>query len=137
LADARPLRIEVFADCADLEGMLALAQDLLTPGFATNPTLTRRSAVSDYETFAKEVLAAVTGPDPVALPRGAQAQRHRNPLVAAGFDDCPRVDEKPREMLNVVQADGIGCHIVTVTHDLLKRIGVSDGTSRMSRAIPS
>ncbi len=29
----------------------------------------------------------------------------------------------PREILNVVQADGIGCHIVTVTHELLKKIG--------------
>ena len=28
----------------------------------------------------------------------------------------------PREMLNVVQADEIGCHIITVTHDLLKKL---------------
>lgn len=28
----------------------------------------------------------------------------------------------PREILNVVQADDIGCHIITVTHDLLKKL---------------
>jgi transaldolase len=28
----------------------------------------------------------------------------------------------PREVLNVVQADRIGCHIITVTHDLLKKL---------------
>jgi transaldolase len=28
----------------------------------------------------------------------------------------------PREILNVVQADRIGCHIITVTHDLLKKL---------------
>lgn len=28
----------------------------------------------------------------------------------------------PREVLNVVQADAIGCHIITVTHDLLKKL---------------
>lgn len=28
----------------------------------------------------------------------------------------------PREILNVVQADRIGCHIVTVTHELLKKV---------------
>jgi transaldolase len=28
----------------------------------------------------------------------------------------------PRELLNVVQADEIGCHIITVTHDLLKKL---------------
>jgi transaldolase len=28
----------------------------------------------------------------------------------------------PRELLNVVQAHEIGCHIITVTHDLLKKL---------------
>jgi transaldolase len=28
----------------------------------------------------------------------------------------------PREMFNLVQADDIGCHIITVTHDLLKKL---------------
>jgi transaldolase len=28
----------------------------------------------------------------------------------------------PREILNVVQADLVGCHIITVTHDLLKKL---------------
>ena len=28
----------------------------------------------------------------------------------------------PREVLNIVQADQIGCHVITVTHDLLKKI---------------
>ena len=40
--------------------------------------------------------------------------------------DVPQAEllwASPREILNVVQADGIGCHIVTVTHDLLKKLG--------------
>jgi transaldolase len=28
----------------------------------------------------------------------------------------------PREVLNIVQADEIGCHIITVTHDLLGKL---------------
>ncbi|HET7489592.1 MAG TPA: transaldolase [Acidimicrobiales bacterium] len=28
----------------------------------------------------------------------------------------------PRELLNVVQADEIGCHIITVTHDLMRKL---------------
>ncbi|MDQ6920116.1 MAG: transaldolase [Candidatus Dormibacteraeota bacterium] len=28
----------------------------------------------------------------------------------------------PRELLNVVQADAIGCHVITVSHDLLKKL---------------
>jgi transaldolase len=30
----------------------------------------------------------------------------------------------PREVLNIVQADRIGCHIITVTHDLLAKVGL-------------
>jgi transaldolase len=30
----------------------------------------------------------------------------------------------PREILNVVQADQVGCHIITVTHDLLKKLSL-------------
>jgi len=28
----------------------------------------------------------------------------------------------PREILNVIQADEVGCHVITVTHDLLKKL---------------
>ncbi|HEX6894215.1 MAG TPA: hypothetical protein VF146_03025, partial [Bryobacteraceae bacterium] len=28
----------------------------------------------------------------------------------------------PRELFNIVQADAIGCHIITVTPDLLKKL---------------
>ena len=28
----------------------------------------------------------------------------------------------PRELLNLVQADGIGCHIITMTNDLLAKL---------------
>jgi transaldolase len=30
----------------------------------------------------------------------------------------------PRELLNIVQADAIGCHIITVTHELLKKLPI-------------
>ncbi len=32
----------------------------------------------------------------------------------------------PREFLNIVQADAIGCHIITVTNDVLKKIALLD-----------
>jgi transaldolase len=28
----------------------------------------------------------------------------------------------PRELLNIFHADAIGCHIITVTHDILNRL---------------
>jgi len=39
--------------------------------------------------------------------------------------DAPRSEliwASPREVLNVVQADQVGCHIITMTHDLLKKL---------------
>ena len=32
----------------------------------------------------------------------------------------------PRELLNVLQADAIGCHIITVTNDILKKLSLLD-----------
>ena len=32
----------------------------------------------------------------------------------------------PRELLNLFQADGIGCHIITVTEDLLGKLPIVD-----------
>ena len=30
----------------------------------------------------------------------------------------------PRELLNIFQADTIGCHIITVTNDILKKLSL-------------
>ena len=30
----------------------------------------------------------------------------------------------PRELLNVFQADDIGCHVITVTNDILKKLAL-------------
>lgn len=209
MPDLRPINIKVFADGADLEGMLALARDPLVCGFTTNPTLMRRSGVTDYETFAKEVLAGVTqhpisfevvaddfdemsrqarliaswgsnvyvkipvtntsGQSSADLIRdlsreglklnvtailslqqvetvvraledspaavvsvfaGRIADTGLDPVpvmttaleTLADFSQLELLWASPREILNVVQANAIGCHIVTVTHDLLKKI---------------
>jgi transaldolase len=39
--------------------------------------------------------------------------------------DAPRAEliwASPRELFNVIQADGIGCHIITLTSDILKKV---------------
>jgi transaldolase len=53
------LRVQVFADGANLESMLALASDPLVKGFTTNPTLMRQSGVKDYAAFSRQVLEAI------------------------------------------------------------------------------
>ena len=203
------LSVKIFADGADLAGMLALYRQPYIKGFTTNPTLMRKAGISDYRGFAKEVLAAI--PDrpisfevfsdefsemerqareiaswgknvyvkiPVTNTRGESAadlvQRLSHAgvklnvtallslaqvrdIVAAvaggapscisvfagrvadtGYDPVPLMTAavemlkvaptaeliwaSPRELLNIFQADSIGCHIITVTHDILKKL---------------
>ena len=42
--------------------------------------------------------------------------------MLAPHPDVELIWASPREILNIVQADQIGCDIITVTHDLLKKI---------------
>jgi transaldolase len=55
------LRIQIFADGADRDGMIKLYRNPLIKGLTTNPTLMRKSGITDYEAFAKEVLSEIKG----------------------------------------------------------------------------
>ena len=60
---------------------------------------------------------ADTGTDPVPLMKDclkAMASRPKAELIWAS----------PRELLNVFQADDIGCHIITVTNDILNKLSL-------------
>jgi transaldolase len=60
------LRVKIFADGADMKGILEMAANPLIKGFTTNPTLMRKAGITDYEAFGRQVLAKV--PDrPVSL----------------------------------------------------------------------
>ena len=53
------LRVKIFADGADIAGMLQLYANPLIKGMTTNPTLMNKSGIRDYEGFAKDVLRTV------------------------------------------------------------------------------
>lgn len=58
---------------------------------------------------------ADTGVDPVPLMRD----------TVELLRPCPNLEliwASPRELLNIFQADGVGCHVVTATHDLLRKL---------------
>jgi transaldolase len=69
---------------------------------------------------------ADTGRDPLPIMTRAVAQvnaRPRTELIWAS----------PRELLNIFQADDIGCHIITVTNDILKKLdGVGKDLTQFS-----
>jgi transaldolase len=70
-------------------------------------------APSYISVFAGRIADA--GIDPVPL-----MARAVDIMVAAPGSEL--IWASPREILNVVQADQVGCHIITVTNDLLKKL---------------
>jgi transaldolase len=72
-------------------------------------------APSYISVFAGRV--ADTGRDPVPLMKSALE-------IMAPEPKCQLVWASPRELLNIFQADEIGCHIITVTSDVLKKINL-------------
>jgi transaldolase len=54
------LKIKIFADGADKQGMLQLNANPLIKGMTTNPTLMRKAGLTDFEAFAKDILQSIT-----------------------------------------------------------------------------
>jgi transaldolase len=78
-------------------------------------------------------VAAALGSGPAACVsvfagRVADTGRDPLPMMAAAVEMLsvyPQLEliwASPRELLNIVHADSIGCHIITVTHDLLRKL---------------
>jgi transaldolase len=58
---------------------------------------------------------ADTGRDPIPIMKECLR-------ILEGHANLQLIWASPRELLNIVQADQIGCHIITVTHDLFKKL---------------
>jgi transaldolase len=205
------LGVKIFADGADFDGILALYKNPLIKGFTTNPSLIRKAGISDYEGFARRLLAAIPdrpisfevfSDDPREMVRQAGAIAAWGPnvnvkipvintrreftgrvieelsaagvelnvtavmtlaqvrqisaclapgtpaivsvfagrIADTGVDPVPVMREavqilaerpkaqllwaSPRELLNIFQADEVDCHIITVTHEVLAKLGL-------------
>jgi transaldolase len=80
----------------------------------------------------REVTAALRGgvPSAVSVFAGRIADTGRDPIPLMGdalalLRDAPEAEliwASPRELLNIIQADSIGCHIITVTNDVLLKL---------------
>ena len=53
------LKVKLFADGADKPGMLNLYGNPLIKGLTTNPSLMKKAGITDYESFAKDILKTV------------------------------------------------------------------------------
>jgi transaldolase len=207
------LRVKIFADGADFDGILKMYANPLIKGFTTNPSLMRKAGVTDYEGYARKVIAAVpdrpisfevfaddldgmvrqarviaswgknvnvkipvmntqrefTGraietlskegiavnvtavftleqvrriterlaPQTAAIVSvfaGRIADTGRDPVPHMAeavkiLEDKPRAEliwASPRELINIFQADAIGCQIITVTNDVIAKLSLVD-----------
>ena len=71
------------------------------------------SCASIVSVFAGRI--ADTGRNPVPIMQESLA-------LSASHERCEILWASPREFLNIIQADEIGCHIITVTSDLLAKL---------------
>ena len=106
--------------------MAPLVRELSESGVKVNVTALFTTAQVEFITTAvKDGAPAYIS---VFAGRIADAGIDPVPIMARSVDimvEAPRSEliwASPREILNVVQADEIGCHVITVTHDLLKKL---------------
>jgi transaldolase len=89
---------------------------LMTIDQVTNVINSLDSSVASYiSIFAGRI--ADTGRDPLPLMIEAINIMKVNPLSEL-------IWASPRELLNIFQADEIGCHVITVTNDILKKLSL-------------
>jgi len=209
MSGLQQFRIKLYADGADLNGMIDEYKKGIVGGFTTNPTLMNKAGVKSYEEFAKAALKAI--PDlpisfevfsddlqgmerearkigswgnnvyikiPVTNTKGestaplvkklshdglklnvtailtvdqvktiAKALSPTTPSIVSvfagriadtGVDPIPIMKRSvkilksnpkaellwasTRELLNLIQAESCGCHIITITNDILKKV---------------
>jgi transaldolase len=108
------------------ESAIPLVRSLAKAGVKLNVTaLMTLSQVRDVAS------ALASGPPSyisVFAGRVADTGRDPVPMMAAAvqllaiYPQIELIWASPRELLNIFQADQIGCHIITVTHDILKKL---------------
>ena len=108
------------------ESMAPLVRELSEDGVQINVTALFTTAQVEL------ITAAVKDGAPsyvsVFAGRIADAGIDPVPIMARAWTSCSRrrrselIWASPREILNVVQADQVGCHIITVTQDLLPKL---------------
>jgi transaldolase len=149
---AKPISFEVFADDHDeivrQARMIASWADNVyvkvpvttTDGSSSNPAISELSAEGvklnvtalmtpqQVESVASALEPGVAAIISVFAGRVADTGRDPVPLMQEcvqlleAHDDIELIWASPRELLNIFQADAIGCDIITVTPDLLKKL---------------
>ena len=121
----RDLNVKIFADGADLKGMLALNGDPLIKGLTTNPTLMARAGIGNFEEFAREVLRTVTE-KPISLEVFSDEldEMHRQALKIASwgknvFVKIPITNTRRESSIDLVRklsGQGVQLNVTALLH---------------------
>jgi transaldolase len=142
------MKIKIFADGANLDSIKEFNLNNNISGFTTNPSLMKKAGIKDYKTFSLDVLKII-GNKPVSLEqvkeiysisennteviisifagRVADTGIDPNKIMIDSVNLCKSKNKikilwaSTRELLNIFQADKIGCHIITVPNEILKK----------------
>jgi transaldolase len=118
--------VKIPVSTTDGESMAPLVRELSEDGVQVNVTAVFTNA--QVEMITEAVKDGAASYISVFAGRIADAGIDPVPLIARAVDimvQAPRSEliwASPREILNVVQADQVGCHIITVTHEMLKKL---------------
>ena len=108
------------------ESLASLVRELSEEGIKVNVTALFTTA--QVELIAAAVEHGAPSYISVFAGRIADAGVDPMPIMARSvqiMERAPRSEliwASPREILNLVQADQVGCHIITITHDLLAKL---------------
>jgi transaldolase len=117
------LNVKIFADGADFDGMVKMAHNPLIRGFTTNPTLMRKAGVSDYETFARRVLAAITdrpvsfevfADDFPSMAEQARAIATWGPNVNVKIPVTNTKGQSSNELIRALSSEGVTLNITAI-----------------------
>jgi len=117
------LNVKIFADGADFDGMVKMAHNPLIRGFTTNPTLMRKAGVSDYETFARRVLAAITdrpvsfevfADDFPSMAEQARAIATWGPNVNVKIPVSTTKGQSSNELIRALSSEGVTLNITAI-----------------------
>src|SRR5882724_2085094 len=139
------LKVKIFADGADYEGIIKMSKNPLIKGFTTNPTLMRKAGVSDYEAFARKVLGTITdrpvsfevfADDFPSMVEQARTIAAWGPNVNVKIPVTNTKGQSSAEIIRALSADGVVLNITAIfTLDQVR--AVADALDQKTPAIVS
>jgi transaldolase len=136
------LNIKIYAEGADKAGMLGLYYNPLIQGMTTNPMLMKQAGITDYESFARDVLRTVTS-KPISFDVFADnfAEMRRQALRMRDWQDNVYVKipvlnlagESSVELIRDLASDGVKLNVTAI----LSERQIEQAAGALEASVPS